>query len=348
VQKYDILSVYSHLDQNPNPVQRPLPSKQNQEYIRILSIEGGGIYGILPAHVLQYLEEKSGRPINQLFDLMVGTSTGSIPIVMLTIPGEGGKPRYTTKDVLNVYNHDADKIFYSPWYNRILTLNGVLGPKYQTSSRYQLLNSYLGNLYFDQLLNNVVLPVYEIYQKTPKLFCNWKNSGIEDQNFMMTNVLLGAISPIAFFPGVVFGSNNERFFLADAGICVNNPALASILLAMKIYPNKKYVLVSLGTGSIEGMKSPSDKMVDWGVLEWSRDIIPIMMDGNVKFNQMLLKKLFPVGIDLHSFNIQVKGVQGALDDISPSNIRKLNKYGKLLIKENKKELDELIPRLQRP
>jgi hypothetical protein len=67
-QRTAILEVYAHLDQKPKPMKRVLPSKEGQEYIRILAIEGGGIYGILPAHVGAYLEAKSGKPISELFD----------------------------------------------------------------------------------------------------------------------------------------------------------------------------------------------------------------------------------------------------------------------------------------
>ncbi len=349
VQRKDILSVYSHLDQNPRPIQRTLPEKADQEYIRILSIDGGGIYGILPIHVLDYLEKASGRPVSELFDLMVGTSTGSIPIVMLTIPGEDGRPRYQAKDALFVYNHQAPKIFYSPWYNSLLTLNGVLGPKYVTSSRYDLLNSYLGDLYFDQLINNVVIPVYDIQEKDPLLFCNWKNSGLQDENFTVTNLLLSSISPIALFPGVVFGSNHQRFFLADAGLCVNNPALASLLLAMKMYPNKKYILVSLGTGAIKEITSPAEKMVDWGSMQWIQDLVPIVIDGNMKFNNLMIRKLFSSKwLDFYYFNIEIKGQKDSMDDISEKNIKRLNKAGKSMVKRNKVELDKLVMRLEHP
>jgi patatin-like phospholipase/acyl hydrolase len=43
---------------------------------KILSIDGGGIRGIIPSLVLDYLEVQSGKPIADLFDLCVGTSSG--------------------------------------------------------------------------------------------------------------------------------------------------------------------------------------------------------------------------------------------------------------------------------
>ena len=44
--------------------------------VRILSIDGGGIRGIIPAVVLSRLERQKGQRVTDLFDLVAGTSTG--------------------------------------------------------------------------------------------------------------------------------------------------------------------------------------------------------------------------------------------------------------------------------
>jgi patatin-like phospholipase/acyl hydrolase len=45
---------------------------------RILTIDGGGLKGIVPAALLAVLEEHIDRPLHEYFDLIVGTSTGGI------------------------------------------------------------------------------------------------------------------------------------------------------------------------------------------------------------------------------------------------------------------------------
>lgn len=51
-------------------------TQPQQSIRRVLSIDGGGIRGIIPALVIAHLERKTGKPASELFDLIVGTSTG--------------------------------------------------------------------------------------------------------------------------------------------------------------------------------------------------------------------------------------------------------------------------------
>jgi patatin-like phospholipase/acyl hydrolase len=54
------------------------------DVFEVLSIDGGGIRGVVPAIVLAEIEERTGRPAAERFDLIVGTSTGGIPALGLT------------------------------------------------------------------------------------------------------------------------------------------------------------------------------------------------------------------------------------------------------------------------
>lgn len=346
-QKIEIFSVYSKLAQVPKPQDRVLPQKNEQEYIRILSICGGGIRGIIPAHVLKYLEQTSKKPIAELFDVIVGTSTGAVASVVLTLPGIDNRPRYSTQDLIDFYNKEGKKIFYNPWYHRLLTLDGLIGPKYMTSSRYEVLKKYIGSAYNDQLLNNIVIPTYAIEEEKPVLFFNWQSTKAEDANYAVVDLLMSAISPPGLFPSVVFGDKGKRFVLVDGAVYANNPELAASLIAMSLYPNKKYILVSLGTGSTDAIL-PSLNTVDWGLFQWSKNIISLLVNSNMKFNEFILQKLFPFPLAIYHFDTKLGGYDVSLDNVSQKNIRKLNKKGKSLVSKSKEELDALVPRLLHP
>ena len=55
---------------------------------RVLSIDGGGMRGIVPAIILAEIEKKTGKPISSLFDVIGGASTGAILALGLTRPDD--------------------------------------------------------------------------------------------------------------------------------------------------------------------------------------------------------------------------------------------------------------------
>ncbi|KAF5955723.1 hypothetical protein HYC85_008579 [Camellia sinensis] len=85
--------------------------------ITILSIDGGGIRGIIPATILTYLEsqlqELDGEDarLADFFDVIAGTSTGGLITAMLTAPNENNRPLFAAKDIKNFYLEHSPKIF---------------------------------------------------------------------------------------------------------------------------------------------------------------------------------------------------------------------------------------------
>ena len=67
---------------------------ENQKRINVLSIDGGGIRGIVPALLLEEIEKRTEKPISKLFDVIAGTSTGGI--FRLGTDQAQSRPPYTT------------------------------------------------------------------------------------------------------------------------------------------------------------------------------------------------------------------------------------------------------------
>ena len=85
----------------------------------ILSIDGGGIRGIMSALIVAELERKAKArnpsigSAASLFDTMGGTSTGGILVAGLSLPEFEGsnKPKYSAVDVSKLYENEGEKIF---------------------------------------------------------------------------------------------------------------------------------------------------------------------------------------------------------------------------------------------
>jgi len=85
----------------------------SKKMIKILSIDGGGIRGIIPALVLAEIEKRTKKRISELFDVIAGTSTGGIISLALVKPSSKGinKPYYSAYDVVSLYEEEGENVF---------------------------------------------------------------------------------------------------------------------------------------------------------------------------------------------------------------------------------------------
>ena len=90
----------------------------DRKTFNVLSIDGGGIRGIIPAMVLAEIEERTDKPICELFDLIAGTSTGGILALALTKPDPNlsdsdadPQPEYTAERLVSLYQDSGRDIF---------------------------------------------------------------------------------------------------------------------------------------------------------------------------------------------------------------------------------------------
>ena len=83
----------------------------------MLSIDGGGVRGIIPGTILAFLEAKlqeldgPGARVADYFDVVAGTSTGGLVTAMLTAPDKEGRPLFAAKEINDFYLKHSPKIF---------------------------------------------------------------------------------------------------------------------------------------------------------------------------------------------------------------------------------------------
>src|SRR3954454_2165256 len=113
--------------------------------MRILSIDGGGIWGLIPATLLDHIERKTGRPICELFDLIAGTSTGGIIALALTMPGDAGKPRWSAADLVGVYECGGGTIRARSLWRKIASVGSLGDERYPNGGVEAVLARYFGD-----------------------------------------------------------------------------------------------------------------------------------------------------------------------------------------------------------
>jgi patatin-like phospholipase/acyl hydrolase len=103
---------------------------------RVLSIDGGGIRGLIPALICSSIEKSAGKPLRELFDLIAGTSTGGILAMGYGLPSK----TLTAEDLVNLYKQDGPSIFANP--RRLQSY--IHRPKYSNENLKSVLTKYLG------------------------------------------------------------------------------------------------------------------------------------------------------------------------------------------------------------
>ena len=178
---------------------------EHKDTIKILSIDGGGIRGLIPALLLAEIEKNCGQ-ISQLFDFFAGTSTGGILTLLLNRPNP-----LPAEQISKIYQgDDAKKIFKKNIFN-ILTK----GEKYDSKGIESVLSTKLENYCLKDSLNPVLIPSYDMESRNTVFFNNYDNK--YNNIFLKDIARATSAAPTYFEP---YRINGTRTFV-DGGVAVN-------------------------------------------------------------------------------------------------------------------------------
>ncbi|MCB2208574.1 MAG: patatin-like phospholipase family protein [Bacteroidetes bacterium] len=315
---------------------------------RILSIDGGGIRGIIPGQVLVSLEEKlktlDNNPkarIADYFDLIAGTSTGGILTCIYLTPDKEDpkKPRFSAREAVELYLKRGDEIFDISFWQKIRSVKGITDEKYDEAELEEALNDYLGNLMLSDLLKPCLITTYDIKNRKGHFFKSHDAKKDKGYNFLVREAARAtSAAPTYFEVARVKSETNITYPLIDGGVFVNNPTLCAYAEARK---NKfdefrdkptaaQMMILSLGTGNVD--KSYYYKQAkDWGAIQWIVPILDIMMSGVADTVDYQLRQIYDaVGKPKQYFRISPELGKGnsAMDDASMENLNALKVAGK--------------------
>ena len=207
----------------------------------ILSIDGGGIRGIIPAMILAEIERRTGCRTADLFDLIAGTSTGGVLALGLTVPHEKGKrSKYKASQMVAFYEEDGKEVFHSFWHN-VVSLHGLIDEKYPSERLERVLQKYLGkDTKLSEAVTEVLITSYETETCRPYFFTRRKararQSGRLDPR-MWEVARCTSAAPTYFAPFQIKRSRRSHLpplTFIDAGVFANNPTLCAYSEAVTI------------------------------------------------------------------------------------------------------------------
>jgi len=227
-------------------------SKNPRRIRRILSIDGGGIKGTMPAAFLAALEEDLGEPIGRYFDLIAGTSTGGIIALGLGL----GR---TAKELLELYEHRGPVIFGQDgsddeppgrmrkvWRALAATGRHAVGPKHYADVLAREIKAVLNNDLIGQSQTRLVIPAWDADLRSPYIYKTAHHARLQtDYRKMALDAALATAAAPTYFKR---HRTVDDIGLTDGGTWANNPTAIAVVEAITLlgwHPSDLRVL-SLG------------------------------------------------------------------------------------------------------
>lgn len=311
---------------------------------KILSIDGGGIRGVIPARILVELEKKmDGGGLAERFDLLAGTSTGSIIAAGLCVPeNEGsGKPKYTAEDIVKLYTERGQEMFTRSFWKGVSSAWGISDEKYPHEPIESIFKEKFSEVTLGQSIKDVLITSYDLHSRDLKIFKTWKKS---DRKIKMWHAVRASTAAPTYFEPTLLDDNGEERALVDGGVFANNPGMCAFAEAKRRWPHEPVLMVSLGTGH-NTRKIKYEDAKNWGKLEWAVPVLGVILDGVEDAVHYQLSHLIPKE-SYFRFNKRLETAMDDMDNASQSNIRALVYEAELIIEHQEDALNTLASLLK--
>jgi hypothetical protein len=309
---------------------------------RILSIDGGGIRGLIPASLLSNFEKSLGMSISKCFHMVAGTSTGGIIACGLTQP----KNSLSAAKVVDFYKTHGQSIFESKYG----IAAGAVGSIYEAAPLEKAISEVLNGTISEVVANDLLVTAYDIETRAPHIFKSWKGQESKADNYKIKDVARAtSAAPTYFPPARIFNQSNKAFSLVDGGVYANNPAMCAYVAARRLYPTAdQYLIVSIGTGKLRN-PFPYDDAKDWGFVGWAQPLLSMMFDG---VSDTIDYELSQLGPEVASFRFQadlarIKASE-AMDNVTDENLAALISAGDDIWKTDSDKINAVISILRQP
>ncbi|MGB7713032.1 MAG: patatin-like phospholipase family protein [Microcoleus sp.] len=336
------------------------------KYTRILSIDGGGIRGIIPAQVAvsieKKLQQKSGKPdarIADYFDLIAGTSAGGILTCIYLCPDAENphRPRWSAQDAVKFAIDSGRDVFKKSFWQTLKSLDGLIDEKYPSDR----LDLFLGETFRDcklsELLKPCLISSYDIERRKAHFFNQIDAKTNPKEDYFIRDVARATSAAPSYFEVPKIRSlTKESYALIDGVVFANNPALcayAEVRSKFRIPDErpdkgptaKDMVILSLGTGTAQ-QKYPYEEVKNWGQLEWVQPLINILMTGVSETVNYQLMQIFDA-IERPNQYLRINPDFSnekpiPIDEASEENISELVRIGLEQADKYNQELDRFI------
>ncbi|OGV52118.1 MAG: hypothetical protein A2X49_08950 [Lentisphaerae bacterium GWF2_52_8] len=331
---------------------------------KVLTIDGGGIRGVIPASILANLEARlqiakndPNLRIADCFDMLAGTSTGGILTALFLSP-----QRYRASEILEFYQQLGPTLFHRTIWQMAASGFGLFRSRYKEDALYDFSKKLLGDTYISEVAKECLITAYEMSSRKALLFSRHavtKYGSMADYR-LCDIVRATTAAPTYFSPAKVYprssheaaekGASAESLpfrNLVDGGIYANNPSMCALVESIKLWPDvgiTGYSMLSVGTGKAE-KPYLYEKTRRFGYIGWLSPIIDIMLSSVAETVNYQMNQVFTsVGAPENYIRIEplLLDADVDMDNASPKNIRALVNAAQYFIDHNGHLLDKLV------
>ena len=262
--------------------ERTADSGRRRGVCRILSLDGGGAKGFYTLGVLREVEAVVKRPLYETFDLVFGTSTGSIIAALISLGHE-------VEEIHQLYRDHVPRIMQ------------VRSPKAKSTTLAALGRDVFGQKRFDAVKTGLGVVATKWQIETPMIFKGSANQAhgrtatfVPGFGCTIADAVAASCSAYPFFERkIVTTVAGDVVELIDGGYCANNPTLygiADAVAALHFQPEQCRVL-SVGVGNYP---QPRPKVKMWFAKKYFRSVqlLQKTLEINTASMDQLRKVLF--------------------------------------------------------
>lgn len=242
---------------------------------RIVSLDGGGIRGVLTAALLERLDGANPSFLAQV-DLFAGTSTGGILALALA-------SGMTPTEARNLYERLGANVFRDSFWDNLKDLGQVAGAQYSNQPLKEELTNQFGSMTLADLPQKVIISSYDLDNEATgigkvrswkaKYFHNFPGNDSDGHEKVVDVALCTSAAP-TFFP--------TYHGYVDGGVVSNNPSMCALAQALEPNTGKQKLrdvrILSVGTGN--NPKYITAENEDWGFVQWAPHLISLMLEGS--------------------------------------------------------------------
>lgn len=218
---------------------------------RILTIDGGGVRGIIPVIWLERLEQHLETPVQKSFDLLAGTSVGAILACAFSFGLSAAKVKV-------LLSQAANTAFARPvtWrdHARRLAFRSGIGAKYDSAGLIAMLKEHFGEATMGELTRPTLALSYNAETMRVQVFSSEHPEHVHLPIWEVCRA--SSAAPLFFDPHMmVVDESGRKYPMVDGGVTANNPvvvalseAVQSARQAHRQHSADHVVVASFGTG----------------------------------------------------------------------------------------------------